>query len=85
MNPTMKQYFDELYKTTSELLDRIKRYERADSNAEEIKNMYRTFYDIEYTKAMQVHDRDWMERAVMKLENMKLRLLTIMEDRLYTA
>ncbi|PZD95991.1 hypothetical protein DNH61_11205 [Paenibacillus sambharensis] len=85
MNPTMKQYFDELYKTTSELLDRIKRYERADSHAEEIKNMYVTFYDIEYTKAMQVNDRDWMERAVMKLENMKLRLLTIMEDRLYTA
>jgi hypothetical protein len=81
----MKLYFEELYQTTGDLLKRVKTYDRNNLNLEEINQMYFTHCGIEFTKSIHSANRIWMERAIVNLEYMKSRLLTIMEDLLYTA
>ncbi|MBW7473618.1 hypothetical protein K0T92_02535 [Paenibacillus oenotherae] len=80
----MNQHFNQLLHTTGDLIRRIRRYDRESINREEIALMDDTYRLI--ARTAWVKDSDLLrERAIMKLQQMKTRLITMMEDLLYTA
>jgi hypothetical protein len=85
MKQPTKLYFEALYQANGVLLNQVKKYDRKLRNKEELEHMDITYSGIEFTKSMYGTNRVWMERAVLNLEQMKFRLLTMMEDLLYTA
>ncbi|GBF74513.1 hypothetical protein PA598K_02861 [Paenibacillus sp. 598K] len=77
-------YFERLYTTVGDLLYRVRIYDRDLMNTDEIIAMDETYEKIQVNKWM-MGSPQWQERAIEKLENMNYRLVTIMEDLLYTA
>lgn len=80
----MNQHFNQLLQTTGDLLQRVRQYDRASMNREEITHMDDTYRLLARTQWMR--DSDLLrERAIVKLQQMKSRLITLLEDLLYTA
>jgi|GEM_PF-1962473 len=85
MKPSMNQYFEELYRGTGDLLDKVKQFDRGMRNGEEIARLQEAYSGIEFSRSFHGTNKAWMERAIQHLEQIKGRLLTIMEDLLYSA
>ncbi|RXZ80162.1 hypothetical protein EBB07_19585 [Paenibacillaceae bacterium] len=83
-NGKMMLHFEQLLKVTGDLLYRVRIYDRDLNHADEILQMDDTHLIIAQSKWMTHHDV-WLETAISKLGHMKHRLLTMMEDLLYTA
>ncbi|MFC3345342.1 hypothetical protein ACFOHW_23520 [Paenibacillus abyssi] len=83
-NTKMKEYLEELFETTGDLLYRVRIYDKDLQNSEEIMAMDDAYSTIEKSKWM-MHNEIWLEKTIDKLKNMRYRLLTMMENLLYTA
>lgn len=80
----MNQQFNHLLHTTGDLLQRVRQYDRNSANREEIIRMDEAYRLLARTKWMK--DSDLLrERAIAKLQQMKARLITLLENLLYTA
>ncbi|MFS0722859.1 hypothetical protein [Paenibacillus sp. 1P07SE] len=77
-------YFERLYNTVGDLLYRVRIYDRDLMNTDEIIAMDEAYEKIQVNKWM-MGSPQWQDRAIEKLEHMNYRLVTIMEDLLYTA
>ena len=80
----MNNYFEKLYDTTGDLLYRVRIYDRDLINMDEIIAMDEAYEKIKINKWM-MGSPLWQEKAIEKLKHMNYRLVTIMEDLLYTA
>ncbi|WP_274651815.1 hypothetical protein [Paenibacillus humicola] len=80
----MKQSFETLMESTGDLLHRVRKYDRDLMHSEEIKRLGETHALI--GQAIWVADSDPLrERVMEKLIRMKIRLMTLLENLLYTA
>lgn len=77
----MRQYFNQLYVSTGDLLKRA----TIDYITNELIQFKVTYDGIEYTRSRFNNNDDYIEKAIETLEYMKARLLTILEDKIYTA
>jgi len=80
----MKHTFEYLFESTGDLLYRVRMYDRDSIHREEIMQLDETHSMIGNTKWMAESDL-LREHAAWKLVRMKQRLLTLLENLLYTA
>ncbi|WP_027091040.1 hypothetical protein [Cohnella thermotolerans] len=80
MTPT----FEQLWASTADLLHRVKKYDRHMAFSREISEISEAHRMLGVMKKM-AGAEPMADRAVEKLKRMRQRLLTIMEDLLYTA
>ena len=77
-------HFERLYSTVGDLLYRVRIYDRDLMNTDEIIAMDEAYEKIQVNKWM-MGSPQWQDKAIEKLGQMNYRLVTIMEDLLYTA
>jgi len=77
-------YFEHLFETTGDLLYRVRIYDRELTKVDEIIEMDETYSMIE-RKLKNMDNDAWKDRAAHKLLQMKHRLVTMMEDLLFSA
>ncbi|MBD2847904.1 hypothetical protein IDH44_22135 [Paenibacillus sp. IB182496] len=80
----MQEYFEEILETTGDLLYRVIIYDRELNNCDEIVALDEAYTAIKKSAWMSSNSV-WLGKAIERLERMKARLLTLMEDLLYTA
>jgi hypothetical protein len=80
----MNNNFEHLFAATGDLLNRVRLYDRNLIKSDEIVELHRDYRKIE-TKMKHIENEACLERAIEKLQQMKFRLLTMMEDLLFTA
>ncbi|MFC5651647.1 hypothetical protein ACFPYJ_21530 [Paenibacillus solisilvae] len=80
----MDPYVEQLFEATGDLLYRVRMYDRELSNSLEISQMDETYRTIKNSKWVMGSEL-LRDRTILKLQQMKFRLVTMMENLLYTA
>jgi len=80
----MRPDFEQLWANTADLLSKVRIYDRKKTFSEEIVELDETHRALAVMKKLPGAEL-MMDRSIEKLKRMRHRLLTIMEDLLYTA
>lgn len=81
MKKKNQRYYEELYRTTEDMLYRMKRYEHSADTGMELARLKRELAKLKLEKAQPGR----CEEALRMLERMRVKLLTMMENVLYTV